>query len=58
MIKKILSTYKTLGIFGLLAAIGSRLVARKAKSFPLCKKLLSNMVGLEIGGPSSIFRDL
>lgn len=56
MIKKVLSIYKSAGIFGLLAYIGSRLIARKARSFPLCEKLLTNRVGLEIGGPSSIFR--
>lgn len=56
MIRKTLSIHKSLGIVGLLATVGSRLVARKARSFPLCKTLLSNRVGLEIGGPSSIFR--
>ena len=45
-----------MGIFGLLAYIGSRLIARKARSFPLCKKLLTNRVGLEIGGQSGRFR--
>lgn len=56
MIKVILSIYKSLGISGLLAAVGSRLLAKKARCFPLCIKLVSNGVGLEIGGPSSIFQ--
>jgi len=39
MIKVILSIYKSLGISGLLAAVGSRLLAKKARCFPLCIKL-------------------
>ena len=56
MINKILSIYKALGIIGLLAAIVFRLIAKKARCFPLCRKLVSNGIGLEIGGPSSIFQ--
>jgi SAM-dependent methyltransferase len=56
MIKSILSVYKSIGVSGLLAAFGSRLIAQKARCFPLCAKLLSSGVGLEIGGPSSLFK--
>lgn len=56
MIKSIVSIYKSIGVSGLLATVGSRLVAKKARCFPLCTKLLSTGVGLEIGGPSSIFQ--
>jgi SAM-dependent methyltransferase len=43
MIKKVLSI------------IHRRLIPKRAKCFPLCEKLLSNGVGLEIGGPSGVF---
>ena len=55
MIKSIISIYKSIGVSGLLTMVGSRLVAKKARCFPLCMKLVSNGVGLEIGGPSSLF---
>jgi hypothetical protein len=56
MIKSILSIYESIGIGGLLATATSRLFARKAGCFPQCVKFVSNGVGLEIGGPSSIFQ--
>ena len=55
MIKKIQYKYKILGIGGLFRAILHRLFRKKAKCFPICKKLLKNSVGLEIGGPSKVF---
>ncbi len=55
MVKYILSIHKSLGIRGVLDAIGYRFFAKKARCFPLCMELISNGVGLEIGGPSSTF---
>lgn len=58
MITKVWCVYRSRGIAGILAEVGYRLTAKRAKCFPLCKELLSEGVGLEIGGPSGVFRGL
>lgn len=39
----------------ILATIQRSLMPKRAKCFPLCRELLTNSAGLEIGGPSPIF---
>jgi SAM-dependent methyltransferase len=39
----------------LLLSVRLRLIPKRARCFSLCEKLLSNSVGLEIGGPSQVF---
>jgi SAM-dependent methyltransferase len=57
MTKTVLSVYRSVGLKGVADILGYRFFAKKAGCFPLCAKLLSNGVGLEIGGPSDIFRE-
>ncbi|HCA27494.1 MAG TPA: methyltransferase [Betaproteobacteria bacterium] len=56
MIKKVLHVYKASGIRGVFRAVLRRFTPKRAECLPLCKKLLSNGVGLEIGGPSGVFQ--
>jgi SAM-dependent methyltransferase len=55
MITKLISIYKKKGLWGFLKSSLNHVYISKAKSFNLCKSLILNMSGLEIGGPSSIF---
>ncbi len=55
MLKKLLLIYKTNGLIDLLKKILNKLYPKKANAFKLCKNLISNNSGLEIGGPSSLF---
>ena len=56
MKNKFFYLYKTSGITALFTLAWYRLASKKAKCYFLCSKLLSNKIGLEIGGPSSIFK--
>jgi len=57
MIKKVLNIYRLSGMIGLYNTISSRLfLTKKAKCFPICKQVVSNGIGLEIGGLSGVFK--
>lgn len=55
MPNNIILRLKSKGVVGVLSAIYHRVIPRRAECVRLCKKLLSNKSGLEIGGPSSVF---
>jgi len=44
------------GMSGLVRTLSERVVGRPIPAFEVCKPLLEDAAGLEIGGPSSIFR--
>lgn len=56
MVGKVLEIYKSVGIKGLTKIIYRRVFPKRAKSFPLCKQIISGRKGLEIGGLSSVFQ--
>ena len=51
MVEKILSQR----IERMSATVRRYLIPKRARCFPLCKQLLTDDIGLEIGGPSQIF---
>ena len=55
MPNNIISRLKSKGFGGIISAIYHRIFPRRAACSCLCKELLSNKSGLEIGGPSSVF---
>ena len=57
MLQKVLKTYKATGVLGVVRAVRQQFFPGKAKSFALCERLLGDGVGLEIGGPSDVFKD-
>ena len=56
MFKGVLSAYKSQGLRGIFANVLRRPVRKKAGCFSICEELLSKGVGLEIGGPSTVFK--
>jgi SAM-dependent methyltransferase len=56
MIKKIYAIITYQGISGLLNAVFSRVLPRRLKFYKHCKLFFESKTGLEIGGPSGIFR--
>lgn len=56
MIKKVYSQLKSKGISGLLKAVYSRALPQRLGYYPHCKSFFESGIGLEIGGPSGIFR--
>jgi SAM-dependent methyltransferase len=56
MLNKILFSIKSRGIFGLVSSIRQYIFPVKAMCFSLCEKHIANKVGLEVGGPSIIFK--
>ena len=56
MLNKILFTIKSRGIFGFISSIRQYVFPVKATSFNLCEEFISNKTGLEIGGPSTVFK--
>jgi SAM-dependent methyltransferase len=57
MLKNIFLTIKSQGISSVVSSIHRRMFPKKAICFELCEKLISNKIGLEVGGPSSVFKD-
>jgi SAM-dependent methyltransferase len=56
MIKKTYSIFKYQGIRGLFYALFSRILPRRLVFYKHCRSFFKSKTGLEIGGPSSIFR--
>jgi SAM-dependent methyltransferase len=56
MLKKIFFVIKSQGVKSVLSFIRQRIYPLRAKSFQLCNQLTTNKIGLEIGGPSGIFK--
>ena len=56
MIKKIYAIITYQGISGLLNAVFSRVLPRRLTFYKHCKSFFESKTGLEIGGPSGIFR--
>jgi SAM-dependent methyltransferase len=56
MIDALKSILKSEGAPGLARIVSERILARKIAAFEVCRPFLEGFVGLEIGGPSSIFR--
>lgn len=57
MLQKILRSYRSFGVSGVVDAGYHQLVPRRAQCLPMARELLCDAVGLEIGGPSPAFRD-
>jgi len=55
LIKKIISVINTQGIKGLVGIVLSRIYIKKSKHYVIIKKIVSQGLGLEIGGMSSVF---
>lgn len=56
MIQRVLKTYKSSGFMGVFRAVRHQFFPSKAKCFSLCEQLLADGSGLEIGGPSDVFK--
>jgi SAM-dependent methyltransferase len=56
MLKNVLFGFKSKGFVGMLSAVKRRAFPKEAICFQVCQKLVSGKIGLEIGGPSSIFK--
>jgi len=52
---RFVSVFKAGGVAGVLRAIARRIRTPQAQSFPACTKFVRDGIGIEIGGPSSIF---
>jgi SAM-dependent methyltransferase len=57
MLKEVLFVIKNRGFKGVTTAIHKRLFPPRANCLELCTKLINDKVGLEIGGPSGVFKD-
>jgi hypothetical protein len=57
MLKEVLFVIKNRGIKGVVSAIKKRVFPPKAICLKLCTELVANKVGLEIGGPSGVFKN-
>jgi hypothetical protein len=57
MVNKILKSYKSNGIFFGIKKIVNKVFPEKANSYVVYKNLLTGKNGLEIGGPSAIFKN-
>ena len=56
MIDALKAILKSEGTSGLIRTLSDRIFARKIAAFEVCRPFLDSLIGLEIGGPSSIFR--
>ncbi len=56
MIQKIINLYNTTGLTGFIDAVRAPIFPRRSKKYYLAKNIVLNKYGLEIGGPSSIFK--
>jgi SAM-dependent methyltransferase len=56
LLKNIIYVLKSQGLIGLFANIYQRIFPQRAACFSLCENLLNNKSGLEIGGPSGVFK--
>jgi SAM-dependent methyltransferase len=56
MLKDILFVLKSQGISGIFSSVKRRILPPKAKCITLCREIISGKNGLEIGGPSSVFK--
>ena len=56
MIDAIKAILRSEGTSGLVRTVSERIIAWKIAAFKVCRPFLDGFVGLEIGGPSSIFR--
>jgi Methyltransferase domain len=57
MLRDTLFTIKSKGVAGMLSAIQRRIFPQKAICFQICENFVSDKIGLEIGGPSSVFKE-
>jgi Methyltransferase domain len=57
MLKSTLFALKSKGVSGTLSALSRRIFPKKATCFQLCESFVSGKIGLEIGGPSSVFKE-
>ena len=55
MLKKVILILKENGIRGLVKTILNYIYPQKSTTFKICRDLLQNKTGLEIGGPSNLF---
>lgn len=55
IVKRVVSVFRAGGVSAVLGAVLRRIRTPWARSFPLCRDIVSNAHGIEIGGPSSIF---
>jgi SAM-dependent methyltransferase len=55
IVKRFVSVFKAGGVTGVLSAAARRIRTPHARSFPKCREMVSDAIGIEIGGPSSIF---
>ena len=55
LVKRIVSVFKAGGVAGVLSAAARRIRTPHARSFPKCREMVKDGIGIEIGGPSSIF---
>ena len=53
--KRVVSVFKASGVAGVLSAAARRIRTPHARSFAKCREVVSDGIGIEIGGPSSIF---
>jgi SAM-dependent methyltransferase len=56
LLKKVFFVLKSQGYNGLLATVRQRIFSQKALCFQTCEKFVLNKTGLEIGGPSGVFK--
>jgi SAM-dependent methyltransferase len=56
MLKNILFGFKSKGLSGMLSAASRRAFPKKAICFQVCENFVSDRIGLEIGGPSNVFK--
>jgi len=58
LFSKIYYKFKSHGVGGVLLAIYNRIFPKRSSCFQFCEEFLSGKSGLEIGGPSSIFKPI
>jgi SAM-dependent methyltransferase len=56
LLKYLLFLFKSQGFKGLFLTISQRLLPKRAVCFEFCENAVSNKIGLEIGGPSGVFK--
>jgi SAM-dependent methyltransferase len=55
IVKRVVSVFKAGGVTGVLSAAARRIRTPHARSFDKCRELVRDGIGIEIGGPSSVF---
>jgi SAM-dependent methyltransferase len=55
IVKRFVNVFKAGGVAGVLSAAARRIRTPHARSFPQCREMVSDGIGIEIGGPSPIF---